>query len=230
MIKRRKKILKYKDLEEIKAGENGEPLVLLNKLCPNIVCRYKKKDMIEYIGNVIMVRQGLALRLGRANSKLNKILPGARLKVVYGYRHPAVQQKYFDRVINKLLKIKKGMSPEKLISTAHNLVASPDVAGHITGGAIDLTIEYNGREVDMGTKIADFSNPEKIKTNSRLITKSQRYNRTLLHDLLTEQGLAPFYGEWWHFSYGDKEWAKFYGKLKSKYSSIDNAERQAKRI
>jgi D-alanyl-D-alanine dipeptidase len=24
------------------------------------------------------------------------------------------------------------------------------------------------------------------------------------------QGLAPFDGEWWHFSYGDREWAKYY--------------------
>lgn len=35
----------------------------------------------------------------------------------------------------------------------------------------------------------------------------QKENRFLLQDLMLLVGFAPYYGEWWHFSYGDREWA-----------------------
>jgi len=44
--------------------------------------------------------------------------------------------------------------------------------------------------------------------------------RLLLHDLMIEAGFAPYYGEWWHFSYGDAEWAAFYEKSKTLYSLL----------
>jgi D-alanyl-D-alanine dipeptidase len=34
-------------------------------------------------------------------------------------------------------------------------------------------------------------------------------------------GFAPFDGEWWHFSYGDKEWAAYYNKPNAVYEQID---------
>ncbi|MDR3125675.1 MAG: hypothetical protein LBU20_01195 [Candidatus Nomurabacteria bacterium] len=27
---------------------------------------------------------------------------------------------------------------------------------------------------------------------------------------MMSQGFAPYDGEWWHFSYGDREWAAWY--------------------
>ena len=37
---------------------------------------------------------------------------------------------------------------------------------------------------------------------------------------MVSEGFAPFYGEWWHFSYGDREWAAFYEK-EALYDIID---------
>ncbi|QQR69366.1 MAG: hypothetical protein IPI58_01405 [Alphaproteobacteria bacterium] len=37
---------------------------------------------------------------------------------------------------------------------------------------------------------------------------------------MTSVGFAPFDGEWWHFSYGDREWAKYYGRSHAIYSQI----------
>ena len=62
--------------------------------------------------------------------------------------------------------------------------------------------------------------PEKIKAFAKGLNREQRYNRYLLRSLLLKEGFAPFNGEWWHFSYGDKEWASFYGRKKSLYSSV----------
>lgn len=113
------------------------------------------------------------------------------------------------------------LSNEELDSLTHNFIAAPSVAGHPTGGAVDVTIvDSFGNELDMGTKIADFKNPEKIKTFAKGLSKEQKKNRLLLHNILVREGFAPFYGEWWHFSYGDREWACFYKKKKTLYSPI----------
>lgn len=215
-----RKILKYSDLKKIKTGENNNPLVSLNSFCPDIICRYQKKDMLKISGPDIFVRKAVALKLCRITKTLQKVNPDFRLKVVYGYRHPDIQEKYFKKVFKKISLEKRGLDQEKIKSLAHLFVAVPEVAGHPTGGALDISIENGNQELDMGTSIADFSQPDKIKTFAKGISREQRYNRNLLRQLLMKEGFAPFNGEWWHFSYGDKEWASFYGKKKSLYSSI----------
>ena len=91
----------------------------------------------------------------------------------------------------------------------------------MVGGAIDLTITSSQGDLDMGTMIGDFTDSDKIKTFAKNISQAQKENRQLLHDLMLKENFAPFYGEWWHFSYGDKEWAAFYGHQKSLYSILD---------
>jgi D-alanyl-D-alanine dipeptidase len=116
------------------------------------------------------------------------------------------------------------ISEEDLIEKTHNCVAVPDVAGHPCGAAIDITIiNENGKKLDMGTKIyySDFNSTDKIITYSNKITKKQLENRLKLHDLMICENFAPFYGEWWHFSYGDCEWAAFYGKPNTIYKPIN---------
>jgi len=45
-------------------------------------------------------------------------------------------------------------------------------------------------------------------------------NRILLRYLLKKQGFAPYDGEWWHFSYGDREWAFYYKKKNAIYGQV----------
>lgn len=66
--------------------------------------------------------------------------------------------------------------------------------------------------MDMGGAIVDFSKPELLPTRSSLATPGERKLRLRLHDLMIEEGFAPFYGAWRHFSYGDREWAAFFGR------------------
>ena len=216
-----RKILTYHDLIKIKAGENNEPMVDLMDKVPEIICRYEKMDMTDYLGEKIYTRQSLAELLAKASLRLKAKYPDYSFKVVYGYRHPEIQQKYFDKRKAELKEEKPNLSDQELSELAHLFVAAPEVAGHIVGGAVDLTITSSDGDLDMGTKIADFSEAEKIQTFFDGLTVEQKKNRKLLHDLMLEQGLAPFYGEWWHFCYGDKEWAAFYGKSKSLYSALD---------
>jgi D-alanyl-D-alanine dipeptidase len=220
-MKQKRKIITYRELAAISTEENNEPLVNVKHYDPNIIAQYQNNNMFPYTGKQIFVRDTVARKLARINKALIKY-GKFRLKVVYGYRHPNVQKRYFEKKRNQLRRQYPFLTEEELNNLTHNFVAVPSVAGHPTGGAVDATIvDAQGKELDMGTKIGDFSDPEKIKTFSKKISKKQLKNRLLLHEVMVKEGFAPFYGEWWHFSYGDREWACFYGKKRSIYSPIE---------
>lgn len=214
-----KKILTYDDLLAANVGSSSEPLVDVRKYSTSIVAAYEKPDMLPYTGEIIYVRDSVAKKIALVNSDLAKINLG--LKIVYGYRHPKVQEEYFYRRRDKLRQEHPELNDDNLDRLTHNFVAVPEVGGHPTGAAVDLTIiDSTGRVLDMGTKIADYTDKSMIRTFAEVSNKQQEY-RQLLHDAMVAQGFAPFYGEWWHFSYGDREWAAFYNKKEALYGAID---------
>lgn len=214
-------ILTYEQLKNIESSENDELMVDINKYSKDIECVYVLSDMHDITGEKIYVRDLVARKLASVQNNLQKIMPVANLRIVYGYRHPLIQEKYFVEMSAKLKKEHTEMTASELDSYTHNFIAVPNVAGHPTGGAVDLTITLNGEEIDMGGKIEDFDDIETMITNSNKISNEAKKNRFILHDLMVKENFAPFYGEWWHFSYGDKEWACFYNEEKSIYSPID---------
>lgn len=216
---RARKILGYDDVVLFPAGESTEPLVDVTSYDRSIITQYIKTDMIPITGDIIYVRDSIAKKLARIESSLRE--QGYRLKIVYGYRHPSVQSKYFDNRRNAVSLQHPDLNAEELDRYTHNFVAVPNIAGHPAGAAVDLTlIESDGSYIDMGTTIADYSDEEKIKTFGNGLTEQQQKNRKLLHDLMVAENFAPFYGEWWHFSYGDREWAAFYNK-KALYGAVE---------
>lgn len=220
-MQQKRKIISYLELAAMPVGANKEPLIDVRHYDSSIITRYEKKDMLRYAGERIYVREMVARKLMAANKTLAK-KGKFRFKVIYGYRHPEVQKKYFEQRRRILHRSHPSLNDKELDILTHNFIAVPSVAGHPTGGAIDITIvDEFGNDLDMGTKIADFKDTEKIKTFTKLISNKQKKNRLLLHDILIKEGFAPFYGEWWHFSYGDREWACFYKKKKSIYSPLN---------
>jgi D-alanyl-D-alanine dipeptidase len=212
-------ILGYDDLVPYPAGDSTEHLVDVMAYDTSIRASYLKKDMLALTGSTIYVRDMLAQKLAAANRELAS--RGYTLKVVYGYRHPQVQKKYFEDRRQAIHTEDPTLTGDALDRYTHIFIAVPDIAGHPAGAAVDITIvDAEGRDLDMGTTIADFTDPQKIITFADNLTAQQRQNRALLHDLMVAQGFAPFYGEWWHFSYGDREWAAFYDKA-ALYGPID---------
>ena len=192
-------------------GASQEPLVDVRKYDPSIVSEHEQSDMQVYTGESILVRNTVAKKLAEVNKQLRNA-NNLRLRIVYGFRHPKVQEKYFRERKEVLRRENPSISEHDLIRLVHDFIAVPDVAGHPMGAAVDLTIvDRDNNPVDMGNKISDYSNPDIIKTFTK-VTPEQASYRKVLHDAMIAQGFAPFYGEWWHFSYGDREWAAFYGK------------------
>ncbi|QQS61135.1 MAG: D-alanyl-D-alanine carboxypeptidase family protein [Candidatus Moraniibacteriota bacterium] len=211
-------ILTYEQLKKIQEGENDENLVSLDE---SIICSYNRFDMLPITGEKIYVRKTVADKLLYIQKILQEKNKNYFLKVLYGYRHPSIQEKYFNEMKGVLRLQHRGISEEMLNSIVHNYIAVPDVAGHPTGGAVDLTITTREGNIDMGSDSEDYTDQEKMQTFSKKISKEAQKNRILLHDLMRSIEFAPFYGEWWHFSYGDREWACFYDKEKSLYNFKD---------
>jgi len=215
-------LLTAADLLSVRVGENNSSLVNLEEVLPWIKTKLEKEDMLPYTGRDIFVREEVARRLRVAYEQLQAEIPGATFLVVYGYRHPKIQSSYFSRRFAAHKAEQENLSEVELIELTHTQVAFPEVAGHPTGGAVDITIlDSDGERIDMGTKIADYSEPEKCYTYSSAITKQQAGNRSVLAEVMIASGFAPFNGEWWHFSYGDREWACYYGHETSLYDQIE---------
>jgi len=94
------------------------------------------------------------------------------------------------------------------------------VPPHTTGGAVDITLLKDGKELDMGTGVNEFN--KKTSTLTKYITKQQKNNRKIMIDILHKAGFINYPTEWWHWSYGDQYWAainrcnSIYGAVKWK--------------
>jgi D-alanyl-D-alanine dipeptidase len=211
----------YDALLTVRQGDAREPLVDVRAYDPSIIAQYESPDMIPYTGSTILVRDTVACKLAALNQAL-QAEQELRIKVVYGYRSPNVQTKYFLAEKEKLHQADPTLSDAELNRRAHVFVAYPPVAGHTTGGAVDLTLTKDGQPLDMGTQIQhdDFSESAKLPTFGDGLSGEQFSNRLRLLVVMTRFGFIPFLGEWWHFSYGDREWAFYTGSASSLYSAV----------
>lgn len=171
----------------------------------------------DMVGKNIYVRETVLNKLKSAAKQLELFDSSLELQVVYGYRSLAIQKRLFGQAMARL---SSQYSVNELRAAAHRQIASPDIAGHPTGGAVDIQlVDLRGRALDFGTKIWSFV-PDSY-TYSPYISQRAKSNRRLLREVMMLSGFAPFDGEWWHFSYGDREWAKYYGKPAAIYQQIE---------
>ena len=210
------KMLKYSDLAQIPVKGNGEKMINLSDL-DWLETRQIDERMELYTGINIYVRESIAKRLEIANRFLQSAIPNGKLQIVYGYRALEIQQGLYKDFYSKMKNEFK--NKEELQEAVHRLIAVPEVSGHPTGGAIDVEIvREDCTPLNMGTKIWEFV--EDSYTFSPFIERQEWKNRQILGRIMILSGFAPFDGEWWHFSYGDREWAQYYNKSNAIYEQI----------
>lgn len=215
--------VKYKDLLTIKKYNeftDEEEFYLLPLEDDLVIGKYQEdKNMLEY-GEKIPVRKTVYEKLLKVSKKLKEINKDYKLIVVYGFRDINTQEKYFNEILEK---VKNNFDDElEMFEYIHKKIAIPNVAGHPTGGAVDIEI-FNVKEnkmLDFGTKILDYSTTDCYYYNNNLSGNSIE-NRKLLRTIMMSEGFAPYDGEWWHFSYGDKEWAYYYKKEMALYNQVN---------
>ncbi|MDD7473798.1 MAG: M15 family metallopeptidase [Bdellovibrionota bacterium] len=216
------------DLVIINVNESSKELVYLPDMVnPNIEFRIPKylsiSDNNNEIRNLFFYgRKEIAEKLDEISKELLNINKDASLVVSNVYRHPKIQEENFKKVFNDIKAKFPLLSQDEQIEKTHLMIAYPKVAGHTTGGAIDLSIKIGDTLLDMGCEIGDFDKEEYLPVKNSYITKEQFENRLMLRKLMIRHEFAPFNGEWWHFSFGDREWAKIYNKEYAIYDVVNN--------
>lgn len=198
-------------------NECGEMLVDLRTECPQIsfeIAEYLQQESKE-AEDAYFVRKSVAKMINSAQLALPD---GYRLLVRCGYRTPQVQARQFQRDYSDLKEQHPTWTTEKLDIEIIKRTDPPDVGPHCTGGAIDLSlVDRKDSQLDMGTKMGTFV-ADAITCSDTISTKAKQ-NRKILIDAMQSAGFLNFPAEWWHWSYGDHEWAyannktTFYGQI-----------------
>lgn len=205
----------YADLMHIPVKDNSEPLVTIEEQT-FLKTREVNPETKQVAPKVMYVRAGVYERLLEAAKALYAISDRYSLEVVYGHRSLAIQTQLFNHYKAEYSKQYSGLD---LLEAVHRSIAVPEVAGHPAGAAVDVRILKDEKPINMGTAIWEFV-PNSY-TFSPFISKQAWNNRRLLRDVMKQAGFAPYDGEWWHFSYGDKEWAKYYNHPFAFYSQLE---------
>ncbi|MDN4162304.1 M15 family metallopeptidase [Nocardioides abyssi] len=158
-----------------------------------------------------LVRRSLAERLVRADAALPG---GLRLRVLEGHRSAADQQTIITSYAAQLRALHPDLDAAGLERLTSRFVAPLDVAPHVAGAAVDLTLvdtstDPAGVELDLGTPVD--ATPEqsggRCFTAARDIPAAARARRDLLAEVLGAEGFVNYPTEWWHWSHGDRYWA-----------------------
>ncbi len=170
-----------------------------------------------------LVRAGLAERLRAAHLALP---PGIGLRVVEGHRTAADQRAIIAAYTAEVCAARPGVSGGDLATLTSRFVAPLEVAPHLAGAAVDITlVDVCGAELDLGTPID--ATPEQSDGRCYFaaagIGADARAHRSLLARVLGDVGLVNYPTEWWHWSYGDRYWALVTGAPSALYGPVAGA-------
>jgi D-alanyl-D-alanine dipeptidase len=169
------------------------------------------------------VRADVAERLRFAQQALPI---GVRLRVIEGHRSIADQEAIIARYRAEVRIAHPSADDARVHELTSRFVSPVDVAPHVAGAAVDLTLTTaDGDELDMGTVVD--ATPEQsdgacyfAATN---ISDDARANRDLLAKALGSAGLVNYPTEWWHWSYGDRYWALMTGAPAALFGPVTEA-------
>ena len=184
-----------------------------------------KEPFVEF-SETCTVRKTVCEKLRKADEYIKQQNPNLKLVVAEGWRSMEKQTKNFEVQLQRLAPLFD--NEIDLYEAAHTCAAVPSVAPHPTGGAVDAMIfdTTTNKRLDFGAEPFEYVTKLQYTFTPQIKKSSQAYkNRILLRTALLNQGFAPFDGEWWHFSYGDKEWAVYYGKDEYFYSQKQSPDR-----
>ncbi|MGW5636401.1 M15 family metallopeptidase [Streptomyces sp. NPDC003832] len=193
--------------------DNGEPLVDVREFTALRVDTRKT----DHDGSYAHLRADVLRRLLLAQEALP---PGVRLLMVEGFRPPALQRRYFDEYAATLRTAHPDAGPDRIRELASAYISPPEVAPHVSGGAVDLTLcTDDGAELPLGTEVN--ATPEEseggCRTGAPNIDAGARANRAVMGRAMAAAGFVNYPTEWWHWSYGDRYWALLTSAPTAKY-------------
>ena len=169
--------------------------------------QYPKLNM-KYAINKCLVRKEVLNRLKIAK---NYLPYGYNFKILDAYRPIELQKELYEKYYDKIIKEFNLDINNNIDNFINQFVSIPNEddlysPAHSTGGAIDITLIYNNKDIDMGAEFDEFN--KKTFTNyydDKDETISN--NRRILVNAMEKAGFTNLESEFWHFDYGNINWS-----------------------
>lgn len=146
----------------------------------------------------------------------DKLEKGYKLVVWDAWRPFSLQKELFEVYRKDIIKEfhLESMEEEERIRFISQFVANPNEdrlqpPAHTTGGAIDMTLMYEGKYLDFGTKFDEFTDKTKTDWFENTDNLTIRNNRRFLYHLMTSVGFTNLASEWWHYDCGDFNYCNY---------------------
>jgi len=198
--------------------ESKEPLVDLKKFCPGVIIDLakwrRKKEKTAHL------RRSVAKMINKAKNSLPK---GMTFIIGDAWRPQYVQEEIYQSFIKRFTRKNPAWTKSRIIKEVDKYVAPAEgkfASGHMTGGAVDIRLIKNGRRVPMKSK--RFTYQENALSVQPKLPKYIQGNRQTMFTALLKAGLSNYPKEYWHWSYGDIQWAQRNKKKIAIYGVIKN--------
>ncbi|RPD51287.1 peptidase M15 [Paracnuella aquatica] len=172
-------------------ADSMQKMVALDKFVPGIIIELQYATAKNFTGvqlyppaKTTFVRLPVARALAAVQQQLATM--GLGLKVWDAYRPHSTTKEMWDLIKDE------------------RYVANPAKgSGHNRGIAVDVTLIdlRSGEELDMGTPFDHFT--EAAHHNYKGLTAAQQEARTLLKNVMEQNGFRALATEWWHYSWPD---------------------------
>ena len=212
------KILKILILfSTISFSQSNNRFVDLKEYIPNIIIDLKYASNDNFTGRIVNGYESpICLLTAEAASSLRNIQTilnksGYSLKIYDAYRPQRSVNYFINWSKNPSDTINKSYYyPNLLKSNLFKLGYIASKSSHSRGSTVDITlVDINsGKEVDMGSPY-DFFGLESSH-DYKDISITQKNNRKLLLDVMTNNGFSSYPKEWWHYTFIDEPFPTTY--------------------
>ncbi|RCG27875.1 dipeptidase [Sphaerisporangium album] len=204
-------------ISRIPVVESGEKLLDLR----GIPALRLDPRLADAAGAYARLRLSVVDRLVTAQTLLP---PELHFLVIEGFRPLELQKRYFDAHVDRLRTARPGHEPAWYRREAGRYISPPEVAPHVAGAAVDLTLcDADGNELWLGTQVND-TDTDACHTASTSISTDAAERRHILGEALEAAGLINYPTEWWHWCYGDRYWAYVTGASAARYGPLTLAD------
>jgi len=215
-------LLSDKRIREVNCIDNKEKIISLRDKHEKILIDETRSQISSKSDLFCYARESVINKLIQATNYLPNEY---KFLIKEAYRQLSRQRKSFEEAFEEYRKQYPMKNDSEIYDLTCQYVAPVNVAGHPTGGAIDITLLKDGIEVDMGTEFNDIPiEPENLThLQSIYINDLAKENRKILIDCMEKVGFVNYPTEWWHWSYGDCYWA-FLNNSDALYTPVDEKE------
>lgn len=203
--------LNWVDIARIPVIESGDELQILTPQ-QRLRCRSVYfEQQLNGATDKIYLRSSLIKRL---HEVLTYLPQQYGLEVLDGWRSISTQMALREQFRSVIIGRHPEYQESEIQVALDQFVANPYrqdmVPPHLTGGSVDVTLfdVETGKTLDMGT---EFDSPSHFSYSAALEqsdTQAKYWRRMLIY-CMAAAGLTNLPTEWWHFDYGNQNWAFF---------------------